>query len=226
MLKDISDLFVQPVLNVWHIFANYLPNIIAALIFILFGLFMARVLSSVAENFLRRVKLDSYTSRVGVNEVLARFGLGKSLVTVIGLVIYWSLILVFFVSAANVLNLTVISAILERFVMDFMPRITAAIFIGFGGLLFAKFLGEVVLNSATANNLRGGRLLSQIVYFTVIVFAAIVALEQMGIEMKVIRSSLNIILGSLGLAFAIAFGLGAKDAAAALIKTAFQDDKK
>ncbi len=226
MLKDISDLFVQPVLNVWHIFATYLPNIIAALIFILFGLFMARVLSSVAENFLCRIKLDSYTSRVGVNEVLARFGLGKSLVTVIGLVIYWSLILVFFVSAANVLNLTVISAILERFVMDFMPRIIAAIFIGFGGLLFAKFLGEVVLNSATANNLRGGRLLSQIVYFTVIVFAAIVALEQMGIEMKVIRSSLNIILGSLGLAFAIAFGLGAKDAAASLIKTAFQDDKK
>ena len=37
MLKDISDLFVQPVLNVWHIFANYLPNVIAALIFILFA---------------------------------------------------------------------------------------------------------------------------------------------------------------------------------------------
>ncbi|MDT8287048.1 MAG: hypothetical protein RQ748_08075, partial [Elusimicrobiales bacterium] len=171
-------------------------------------------------------KLDSYTSRVGVNEVLARFGLGKSLVTVIGFVIYWSLILVFFVSAANVLNLTVISAILERFVMDFMPKITAAIFIAFGGLLFARFLSEVVSNSATANNLRGGRVLSQIVYFTVIVFAAIIALEQMGIAMKTIRSSLSIVLGSFGLAFAIAFGLGAKDAAASLIKGLFQDEKK
>ncbi len=226
MLKDISNLFVQPVLNVWHIFANYLPNVIAALIFILFGLFIARVFSSVAENFLRRVRLDSYTSRVGINEVLARFGMGKSLVSVVGFVIYWSLILVFFVSAANVLNLTVISAILERFVMDFMPRITAAIFIAFGGLLFAKFLSELVNNSATANNLRGGRALSQIVYFTVIVFAAIIALEQMGIAMKTIRSSLSIVLGSFGLAFAIAFGLGAKDAAASLVKSMFQDDRK
>jgi len=226
MLRDIADLFIDPILHIWAIFAAYMPNLIAALLFILFGLFIARVLSSLLEQFLRKIKLDSYTSQVGINEIMVRFGFGRSPAAIIGFLIYWSLITVFFVSAANIMNLTVISDILERFIINFIPKIAAAIFIAFGGLMFAKFISDVVINSATANNLRGGRSLSKIVHFVILVFTAIAAVEQLGIEMKIIRSSLNILFASFGLAFAIAVGLGAKDIAHGIIKGMFTENKE
>ena len=225
MLRDIADLFIDPVLHIWTVFANYIPNIIAALLFVLFGLFIARVLSSLLEQFLRRIKLDTYTSQVGINEVMVRFGFGRSPAVIIGFIVYWSLIMVFFVSAANIMNLTVISEILERFLVGFIPRIAAAIFIAFGGLTFAKFISDVVTDSAIANNLRGGKSLSKIVHFVILVFTAIAAVEQLGVDMKIIRSSLNILFASLGLAFAIAAGLGAKDIAHDIIKGMLTENK-
>jgi hypothetical protein len=226
MIRDTANLFIQPVLHIWGIFALYIPNIIAALLFILFGLFIARVLSSLLEQFLRRIKLDSYTSQVGINEIMVRFGFGRSPAGIIGFAVYWSLILVFFVSAADILNMAVISDILERFIIVFIPKIAAAIFIAFGGLTFAKFISDVVRNSALANNLRGGRSLAKIVHFVVLIFTAFAAIEQLGIEMKIIRSSIQILVGSLGLAFAIAVGLGAKDIAHGIIKGMLTENKE
>lgn len=226
MLKDAADLFIEPIMHVLKLFENYIPNILAAFIFVLFGLFIARMLSSLLEKFLRKMQLDSYTSKVGINEMLIRFGFGKSPSHVLSFLVYWSLLLVFFVTAANMLNLTVISAILEKFLVGFVPRIAAAIFIGFGGLMFARFLSEVVMNAATANNLKGGRSLSKIVHFVVVVFTLIASIEQLGIEMKMIKGAVDILFASLGLAFAIAVGLGAKDLAHDILKNLFTDHKE
>ena len=226
MINEITEPFFQPVLEVWAKFSTYVPKLVAAFTFVLFGLFIARVASSLLEQFLRKIKMDSYTSRVGINEILIRFGLGKSPTQVVSFAVYWALLLVFLVTAANILNLTVISDILQRFVVIFLPRMVAAIFIGFGGLLFARFMADIVLNSATSNNLRGGRSLSKIVHFVIVVFTLIAAIEQLGIKMKMIIGGINIMLASLGLAFAIAVGLGAKDMASDLLKSLFTENKE
>lgn len=226
MIKDIAELFIQPVVNIWDKISSYVPSLVAAFIFILFGLFIARVVSSVLEKFLRRIKLDDYTSSVGINELLIRFGFGKSFSRMLSFIVYWALLLVFFVTAADILNLTAISDILRRFVVEFLPKMAAAIFIGFGGLMLARFLGDVVMNSAVANNLKGGRSLSKIVNFVIIVFTVIAAIEQLGIKMKMIIGGLNILLASLGLAFAIAVGLGAKDIAHDILKGLLTENKE
>lgn len=225
MIYEITEPFFQPVMEVWAKFSEYVPKLVAAFTFVLFGLFIARLASSLLEQFLRKIKFDSYTSRVGINEILIRFGLGKSFTQVISFVVYWALLLVFLVTAANILNLTVISEILRRFV-DFLPNLMAAIFIGFGGLLFARFMADIVMSSAVSNNLRGGSSLSKIVHFVIVVFTLIAAIEQLGIKMKMIIGGINIMLASLGLAFAIAVGLGAKDIAHDVLKNLFTENKE
>ncbi|MCM2268167.1 MAG: hypothetical protein NDI60_10395 [Elusimicrobiales bacterium] len=226
MLKDFAELFIQPIANIWDKFAAYAPGLVAAFIFVLFGLFIARLVSSLLEQFLRKIKLDSYTSSVGVNELLIRLGFGKSFSHMVAFIVYWALLLVFFVTAADILNLHAISEILNRFTMVFLPKLAAAIFIGFGGLLFARFMADVVQNSASANNLRGGRSLSKIVNFIIIIFTTIAAVEQLGIKMKMIIGGINILLASLGLAFAIAVGLGAKDIAHNIIRGMLTENKE
>ena len=225
MIYEITEPFFQPMMEVWAKFSEYVPKLVAAFTFVLFGLFIARLASSLLEQFLRKIKFDSYTSRVGINEILIRFGLGKSFTQVISFVVYWALLLVFLVTAANILNLTVISEILRRFV-DFLPNLMAAIFIGFGGLLFARFMADIVMSSAVSNNLRGGSSLSKIVHFVIVVFTLIAAIEQLGIKMKMIIGGINIMLASLGLAFAIAVGLGAKDIAHDVLRNLFTENKE
>ena len=225
MIYEITEPFFQPVMEVWAKFSEYVPKLVAAFTFVLFGLFIARLASSLLEQFLRKIKFDSYTSRVGINEILIRFGLGKSFTQVISFVVYWALLLVFLVTAANILNLTVISEILRRFV-DFLPNLMAAIFIGFGGLLFARFMADIVMSSAVSNNRRGGSSLSKIVHFVIVVFTLIAAIEQLGIKMKMIIGGINIMLASLGLAFAIAVGLGAKDIAHDVLRNLFTENKE
>lgn len=225
MLNEITEPFFQPILEVWNSFAAYAPKLVAAFAFVLFGLFVARVISSLLEQFLRKIKLDTHTSSVGINELFIRFGFGKSPSHVLSFLVYWGLLLVFMVTAANILNLSVISEILQRFV-NFLPNLVAAIFIGFGGLMFARFMADVVQNSATANNLKGGRSLAKIVNFVIVVFTLIAAIEQLGIKMKMIIGGINIMLAALGLAFAIAVGLGAKDIAHDILKNLLTENKE
>ena len=59
MLRDIAALFIDPIMRIWTAFVNYIPAIVAALLFIVFGLFIARLLSSLLEQFLKKIKLDS-----------------------------------------------------------------------------------------------------------------------------------------------------------------------
>ncbi len=226
MMNEIIEPFMQPILDIWALFSLYVPKLVAAFTFVLFGLFIARVLSSLLEQFLRKIKLDTYTSSVGINEILIRFGFGKSFSRMLAFIAYWALLLVFFVTAAKILGLTVISDILERFILVFLPHLVAAIFIGFGGLMFARFMGDVVLNSATSNNLKGGRSLSKIVNFIIILFTLIAAIEQLGIEMKMIRNGVNILFAAMGLAFAIAVGLGTKDIAHDIIRGMLTENKE
>ncbi|OGR81326.1 MAG: hypothetical protein A2X32_10905 [Elusimicrobia bacterium GWC2_64_44] len=224
MLNEITEPFFQPVLEVWNNFSAYVPKLVAAFAFVLFGLFIARIVSSLLEQFLRKIKLDTHTSSVGINELFIRFGFGKSPSHVLSFIVYWALLLVFMVTAANILNLTVISEILQR-AMGFLPNLVAAIFIGFGGLMFARFMSDVVMNSATSNNLRGGRSLAKMVNFVIVVLTIIAAIEQLGIKMKTIYRGLDIVFISLGLSFAIAVGLGAKDLAHDILKSLFTENK-
>ncbi|MCX5783837.1 MAG: hypothetical protein NTW04_05315 [Elusimicrobia bacterium] len=217
MADEILQIFIKPCVEIWRKFIDVVPDIFVALIFLLAGLFLARAVRSLFERMFRRIKLDEWTSLIGVNETLARMGLGKSPSYAISFAMYWSMLLVFIVLAANAVNLTSLGGVIERF-MFFVPRLVAAVVILFGGLLFGKFMQNVVSNSATVNNLKGGETLARAVNGIVIAFTALMALEQMGIAIALITSAIQIILASLGAAFALAFGLGAKDIAAEFLR--------
>jgi len=46
MIYEITEPFFQPVMEVWAKFSEYVPKLVAAFTFVLFGLFIARLASS------------------------------------------------------------------------------------------------------------------------------------------------------------------------------------
>jgi hypothetical protein len=217
MSQEFSMLLFEPTYKIWLVGIGYLPNLVAAFILILIGFFLSRVFSSLFEYVMKRIKLDFFTSKIGINEILTRIGLGKSPTKILSILLYWTIMLIFIVSATKVLKLDFVSNIFEAFLIKFIPRIIAAIIIGFAGIILSKVIEDIVYNAATANNLKAGRLFSKIMSIVVLIFTSVLVIEQLGLDIKLLRSSINILFGSLGLGFAfaigISFGLGAKDIA-------------
>jgi small-conductance mechanosensitive channel len=218
MVQQWMTLLIEPLQGFWTEVAQKLPGILAALIMLLVGMVVARVIRSGVQRGLKYASLDQYTDKVKLNELLARLGMGRSPSFIIGFVAYWLIILVFMLSAANAVKLTVVAQVLQRFLL-FMPQLLAAVLVLAAGSLVGRFLGEIVQNAATANRIQGSVALSKVVKFVVVVFAAVMALEQLGIDTTIMTSSVQIILATMGLALAIAFGLGGRDVAADIIRS-------
>jgi len=217
MPQDWLSILIVPFQQLLGSILVKMPSILAALLLLLIGMVVGRVARAGVEKLFRITKLDDYTEMIKVNELTTRLGFGKSPSYVIGFLVYWLIILLFLVSAANAVQLTVVSELLERFVL-FVPKLIGAVLVVAGGLLLGHFFSEIVLNAATANKLDGALALSKLVRVTIVVFTGIMALEQIDIDTSIITSSIQIILAAIGLGFAIAFGLGGRDVAAEIIK--------
>lgn len=217
MISEVGYLLTEAINKIIMVLLNYLPNIISAFIFIVVGFFLARVISSFVEYLMKRIKLDNITSKVGINEILFRTGFGKSPTKILRIMVYWLVMLIFITSATTALKLNFISNILETFLIKFTPRVIAAIIIGFVGIIISKVIEDIVYNAAIANNLGAGKLFSKIISVVVLVFTSIIVIEQLGLDIRLLRSSINILFASLGLGFALAvgisFGLGGKELA-------------
>jgi hypothetical protein len=220
MPSDLIRLFVEPFWSASERLIRVLPTFSAALLLLLFGMFSARAVRALIDAALAKVRLDEWTSRVGVNEILARLGLGKSPSAVMGFVAHWFILVLFIVSAANALSMPAVSELLERFA-GFLPSLVCAILIVFGGLLFGRLLGKVVANAAEANSIRGGTFAAYAAHAVVVLFASAQALEQLGVRPNLISAAVQILLGSAGLALAVATGLGARDIAAERLRELF-----
>jgi hypothetical protein len=209
---SLARLLLDPLVGAYGRIAGALPSLAAALLLLLVGMFGARLTRVLVEAVLRKVRLDEHTGRVGLNEVLARLGLGKSPTEIAAFSAFWFVLVVFIISAADAADVPAVSALFERFAA-FIPSLVAAVVTLFGGLLFARLVNGVLENAAAANSVRGGVAVARGAYLVVVLFSAVVALEQVGVSPTLTASAVQILFGSVGLALGLAFGLGAKDLA-------------
>lgn len=224
MGQNLVRLFVDPFLGAYDRFAGAIPTFAAALLLLLVGMFLARAVRTVIEVSLSKLRLDDHTSRVGINEVLSRLGLGKSPTFAVAWVAHWFILFLFIVSAANAMNMPVVSELLERFV-GVLPSMIAAVLILFGGLLFGRLIANILRNAAAANSIRGGAAVAVAAQTVAIGAAGIIALEQIGVRPQILIPTVQIFVGSIGLAVAIAIGLGAKDLAAEYLRDVLRPHK-
>lgn len=202
---------------------HILVPLLLALLILLLGLYVSRFVSSGVKKLLDKISFDEKTGKLGINELCLRFGLGKSPTYIISFVLAWAVILYAIILAANVLHLTVISQLFARF-LTFVPTLFAAVVILFAGMLFGKLMGNIIDNSSKANNLKGGVLLARGVNVFIVGFAALVAVETLGFATQLVSTIVTIVLASLGLAFAISVGLGARPLVEEFLRDLFKKE--
>jgi len=215
----------EPFVFLFNKSVELIPGIIAALIMLFLGLFLSRWVSTFSYKILNSLKLDNWTSKIGVNEILTRIGFGKSPTYIVALVLSWVVLIAFIVAAADALGLAAVRSMLLSLLM-FIPKLFVAIVILFAGLIFGRFCQNVVENSSKANNIKGGMTFAKVINISVIVFTVLLALEQIDLNFTLLNDAILIIVASVGLGFAIALGLGAKGIVEEHLRSIFNKQEK
>ncbi len=205
-VTPIKEPIVAMALKMW----GYIPNVIAAIVILLVGLVVVKLLASIIGKVLKLSKLDVASEKSGLAKMMKIGEIKLSLSGIIETLIYWILVLIVVVTAAQALKFTAAAELITRLIA-YIPNIIAAVLILAVGTFLASILGSLVATATKNAGMKKANLLTQLVKIVLIIFTAAIALEQLKIAPALITQVTSIILLSIGLGLAIAFGLGCKD---------------
>jgi hypothetical protein len=203
---------------------QFLVNVLLVIVILIVGWAISRLIKTVVVNVLKKISLDKISERFELSSILAKGGIKYSLSELIAVVCYWLAILVTFVVALTTVNL-VTGSLLDK-IVSYIPNIVAAIFILVVGMFLAALLKTIVQAAASNAGIGNSALLGRVTEIIVIVFAILMILEQLKVGIKISEITLSIILGSVGLGFALAFGLGCRDIAERTVTDLIEKLKK
>ncbi len=216
---------LEPAKVIFGQIGQFFVSLLLVVIILLIGWIFSKVVRTVVVRVLRLLKLDELSDRIELDMLLEKGGIKYSLSELIGTIIYWLAILVTFMVAVNSVGLTIAAELLNRIVL-YVPNIIAAMFILILGMFIATLLRNIVKTIATNAGLSADKFLSRIVEVFVMIFAVSIAMEQLNIGAKTVQLTLGIMLGAIGLALALAFGLGCRDIAAKTVSELIDKLKK
>jgi small-conductance mechanosensitive channel len=208
----------------------WLPNLLGALVLLLVGWLVARLVQFVFGGLLRRLRLDALAERVGISRLLSNAGLDPSAANLLAKLTYWLILFIFVLAAAESVGLLGITEMLNRLV-GYLPNVLAAALILLLGSLIAQVIGDTLRGMATQAGVAAGPALGQIIRYTLLVFTIILALSQLGIQTDLLTIAASALIVATTLALALAFGFGSRDLARNIMagyhaKEAFQEGQR
>ena len=203
--------------NLWTGFVLFLPNFLGALVIFFVGLVIAAGLSKVVEKLVDALKLDRLLEQFGLGKLLERADLRLDSGRFIGVLVQWFFIVVTLLAVSDILKLVAFSDFLKQ-VLLYVPNIIIAVLIMLAGVVMAAFLAKLVRASVLAARLHSAHFLGALTKWSVLVFAFLAALSQLGIAGALVNTLIMGFVAMLALAGGLAFGLGGRDVAAAWLE--------
>lgn len=186
------------------------PRLFGALVVVLLGFVVAKLLDTLLSKVLAKVGLDRLMAGTGLTKLLGRAGIRIPVSALIGKVVYWFVLLIFLVSAAESLGLERVSATLDMLAL-YVPKVFGAALILLAGVLLAQLLSGLVRGAAEGVGLDYANGLARMAQGLVIIISISVAIGQLEVKTELLNYVIAIVLITVGLAVALAFGLGSRE---------------
>src|SRR3989344_4405768 len=142
--------FLFSLQTLWDKLAAFLPNLLAAVILLLLGWLLASLAAQVVQKVLAMLQLDTLANRLGMDRLSAQVGRKLTLSGLGAWLVKWFVIVLAFVTAAEVLGLEQVNEFLFQQVLPYFGNVIGAIAILLIGAVVANFLSEVVRGSVRA----------------------------------------------------------------------------
>lgn len=205
--------------------ASFLPNLLGAVLVFLIGLVLAKWAKKLIVKLLETIKFSIVLKKTGLEKFLKKAEVKLKTEEIVGGVIEWLVILVFSVAAVNILGLSTVSVVLER-VLAYIPKIVSAILVLTIGVLLAGLVESLLKGALSQIDVKVSRLFGKIGSYLVVIFAALAAINELGIAQSLINILFMGFVAMLALGFGLAIGLGAKDLIAQILNDWHREFKK
>lgn len=214
------DLWTQSLVTamtaLWTKIANFIPNLFGALVVVLLGFVVAKLLDTLLSKLLAKLGLDRVMGGTGLTKLMSRAGIKVPISTLVGKIVYWFVLLIFLVSAAESLGLQRVSATLDVLAL-YLPKVFAGALVLLVGVLLAQLANGLVRGAAEGVGLDYAQGLGRVAQVLVIIISISVAISQLEIKTDLLNHVIVIGLITVGLAIALAMGLGSRDIAGQIL---------
>ncbi|MBU1444793.1 MAG: hypothetical protein ABIJ20_01700 [Nanoarchaeota archaeon] len=210
-----GDMILNPLYALWMNTIELLPSLIAAIIVILIGWFIALLLGHVVRVILERLKLDDKVKKSKMTREIGHIHLPK----IFGELTKWYVFIIFLQVGVELLALGTLTGLLDTFVR-WLPNVIAAALI----VLFGIFVVHVIENKVLEHSkVKGTPLIMKIIKVVLVILVTIIALKQLGLQVAILENTFLLIVGAfavgLAISMGVALGLGMKDSAKTMVKS-------
>lgn len=203
---EFADIIITSFTAFWEEVLGFLPNIIAALLVLVFGIVLAKVAKAFISRLLGFLRFDQLVEKSGLESFLIGSDYNIRLSSVVSGTFYWLIILMTITAVAELFELEAIKDLLER-IVNYLPNILLALAILIVGTIFSRIVNRYVfthLKEIAMDFALKAAIAAEVI---VQVFVWFLALEQLQVNTVLLLVMLSCIMGALALAAAIAFGL-------------------
>jgi small-conductance mechanosensitive channel len=202
---------------------GFIPNILGFLVILAIGYVIAKVVKGIVARLLEKVGLDRTLHSSDAGKYVERVSPGASPARLIGSVAFWFIFLFAISAAIGALKIPALSTFIAQ-VQAFLPNIIVALLIF---VIAAALAGAV---GAAAHRLMGdtptGKMVRAIAPALIMAIALFMVLDQLRIAPQIVTITYAGLIGMLALAGALAFGLGGREVAADLLRTAYDSGQQ
>ena len=185
---------------------SLIPGFLGAGIVLALAYFIGKLVADIVEDLLAGVGFDSMPEKIGLN--LSNASPNATPSKLAGKLILISVILLSAMQALPMMGLESFAGHIEAF-----SGVATQVLIGLAILALGMFLANFVANLVKDSGVENANKLAMVAKIAIMIFAGGFGLQQMGLSASIVNVAFGSLLGGLGLAAAIAFGWGGRDAA-------------
>jgi len=210
--------------NMLYSIVEFAPNLVGAIIVFLIGFLIAKFVRKFLLKLLQKIGIDKLSDYINNMELFGESSFEFKLSGIISSFIYYFMLLMAWVAAADVLGIPAISALLND-IIAYVPNLLVAFIYLLLGVFIADLARKFVGTTLKSLGIPSANLISGFIFYFLIINILLGALTQAKINTEFIAGNISIILGGVVLAFAIGYGLASKDIAGNIINAFYWKDK-
>lgn len=218
-----SSFWTAPLEQLWTDVESFAPKLLAALVALAAGFVAAWLLRNLSLGLFKAVKLDGRLEGLWLFRLWTKGLLRKKPAESLAAFVFYLVLFVAVLLAIRMLGVEGGQAILTS-LLGVIPRVLSFMLILFLGALLAMFfsvLAQIALAGSGAQHPSfWGKVIAWVTFGVTVMFS----LEALGLVGQFLTSAVLILLGLVGSAAAVAFGLGCKDLAREFVIELLKDD--
>lgn len=223
-INSIGEAIVQALISLWDGIVLYFPSLIAGLVILIIGIFLAKAIEKLVEKIIRAAKIDELVQKINIVKKIEEGGTKVVFSQLFGWLVKWFLYIVLLVAVSDILQLGQFTTFLKDIAM-YLPNVIIAVLILVAGFVLAYFVDDLVVKVLRSSREKLANLVGAVAKWAIIVFTVLAALIQLNVATQMIQMLFTAIVAMLALAFGLAFGLGGREAAKELIEEVKRDIK-